>query len=85
MAKEPFDLQNWCDTWLSDKHWLRLKRAVWATKKRNRDKEVYEIKKQNRMSKKAWSVLSHEATRQNISMSDLVLKTFQIKESSKKR
>ena len=76
MAKESFVLQSWCDTWLSDAHWLRLKRAVWAQKKRTKDRDKVVLKNDFQLNKRAKAILRKEAKKNKISLSELILRTF---------
>ena len=75
-SKDPSDIQQWCEKWLTDRHWLRLKRSIWATQKRIRDKKFNEKQPTYAMSKKAWVVLFSEAEKKNTTVTDLVLETF---------
>lgn len=75
-SKDPHDLQQWCEKWLNERNWMRLKRSIWATQKRIRDKAKNDKKPVYKMSKNAWHVLFSEAEKQNITVTDLVLNTF---------
>lgn len=75
-SKDPYDLQQWCEKWLNERNWMRLKRSIWATQKRIRDKAKNDKKTAYKMSENAWHVLFSEAEKQNITVTDLVLNTF---------
>jgi macrodomain Ter protein organizer (MatP/YcbG family) len=76
MAKDPFYLQIWCDTWLNDANWLRLKRSLWAQKKRTRDRKKAALKNEFQINRRAWTVLRKTAKENKISVSKLILQKF---------
>ena len=71
LCRDPVTLNSWCEKWLSGDQWRQLKTAARASRKRSRNLRRNKPKNIT-LTRKAWRMLSDLATRDRVTLSELI-------------
>lgn len=66
------ELQQWCDEYLDEEQFKKLKQVIWAKRKRTKDAMKSLKPKQITISRKAWKHLSDLSKKDGMSYSELL-------------